>query len=163
MAECASEPVVTIRRATPADAARVLDLTRAANAEYAGRWRLSALTEDLAAVLSDFGSGHVLVACAEERLVGAVRCRLLDQETGFIQRLAVPPPWRRRGIATRLMRAAEGRLQATGARLIRLETVAENAPITGFYAALGYRIVETKPVPERGLTQHDWEKRLAKT
>ncbi len=49
---------------------------------------------------------------------------------------------------------------ADGAQRCTLGTVAENAAVTAFYLALGYRATETREVPQRGFTAYTWEKRL---
>lgn len=82
-------------------------MTRAANAEDLARWSLSATTEQLADVLGDMEQGAAFMAEIAGRCVGAVGCRVLDGGKGYVKRLGVSPEWRRRGIATRLMRAAE--------------------------------------------------------
>jgi ribosomal protein S18 acetylase RimI-like enzyme len=53
--------------------------------------------------------------------------------------LAVKPALERRGIATRLMAAAESRAAGRGLAFLTLETGAANQPARGLYAALGYQ------------------------
>lgn len=155
-------PPVVVRPAAATDVNAVVRVTVEANAEYAGRWTLSAGVEGPTAVTADMQSGWVLLAVAAGEDVGAVRCRLTsDPAIGYIKRLAVVPAWRRQGIGRLLMADAELRLAAAGAHRATLGTVAENAGLTAFYRGIGYRIGETKPVPHRGFTAHTWEKRLA--
>ncbi len=62
--------------------------------------------------------GHVFLAVVGERRVGSVRCRVLEDGRGCVQRLSVLPPYRRRGIATLLMQAAEERRRHAGVSMI---------------------------------------------
>jgi ribosomal protein S18 acetylase RimI-like enzyme len=55
-----------------------------------------------------------------------------------IRRVYVVPGWRRRGVATQLMRAAEQAARDAGAKEARLSVVAENAAALRLYEALGY-------------------------
>ncbi len=59
---------------------------------------------------------------------------------GHIATIDVGPQARRRGLGTRLMRAAEARLASLGVRKIRLETATGN-PARRLFAKLGYRRV----------------------
>jgi ribosomal protein S18 acetylase RimI-like enzyme len=84
-----------------------------------------------------------LLLVAEEAglIVGAVIAGF-DGVRGWIYHLAVAPAHRRRGIATRLMRAAAGGLRGLGCAKINLQVRAENAGAVAFYRALGYVIEE---------------------
>jgi hypothetical protein len=66
-----------------------------------------------------------------------------DGVRGWIYHLAVPAEKRRLGIATALMREAEARLSELGCSKVNVQVRAANAPIVGFYTALGY-IVEDR-------------------
>lgn len=160
MAHAVPDQAVSVRRALPEDAGHILDITRAANAEYAGRWALSAVAESSSDVFGDLQKGAVFLAAADGQYVGAVRCRVLDDGSGYIKRLAVLPAWRRRGIATLLMHAAESHLHLSAARRVTLGTVAENSAVTAFYLSLGYHVTETKEVPTRRFRAHAWDKQL---
>jgi len=82
-------------------------------------------------------------------LVGALDGRLIatvlagyDGVRGWIYHLAVAAEHRRRGIATRLMRAAEEGLRQAGCSKINLQVRAGNAAVVAFYRALGYEVEE---------------------
>jgi ribosomal protein S18 acetylase RimI-like enzyme len=83
----------------------------------------------------------LLVAERDGALCGAVAAGY-DGVRGWIYHLAVAPEQRRRGIATRLMRAAEEGLRRAGCSKINLQVRAGNASIVAFYRALGYEIEE---------------------
>jgi [ribosomal protein S18]-alanine N-acetyltransferase len=57
---------------------------------------------------------------------------------GYVVTLDVVPVWRRRGVATRLMEAAEVRVAAAGATRMALHVFAGNADAIRFYERLGY-------------------------
>jgi GNAT superfamily N-acetyltransferase len=56
-----------------------------------------------------------------------------------VHRLATRPDWRGRGIASGLLAELERRLLAIGCPKVNLLIEADNAGITSFYAAAGYR------------------------
>jgi hypothetical protein len=81
----------------------------------------------------------LLVAEAGGAIVGAVIAGF-DGVRGWIYHLAVAPAHRRRGIATRLMRAAAEGLRAAGCAKVNLQVRATNLGVVAFYRALGYEI-----------------------
>lgn len=83
----------------------------------------------------------LLVAEIDGALVGAVIAGF-DGVRGWIYHLAVAPTQRRRGVATRLMRAAEAALLALGCAKVNLQVRATNADVVAFYRRLGYQIEE---------------------
>ncbi len=83
----------------------------------------------------------LLVAEAEGKLVGAVMAGF-DGTRGWIYHLAVLPEFRRRGIATALVREAEEGLARLGCPKINLQVRAENADVVEFYRAAGYAVEE---------------------
>jgi predicted N-acetyltransferase YhbS len=107
------------RRAGAEDAPTILEVTKAANGEYAGSWVLSAAAEDIGDVRRDLERGCAFVAAVGAECVGAIRRRLLEDGGGYIKRLAALPQWRRRGVATGRMRAAEEHLRRTGRSVAR--------------------------------------------
>ncbi len=65
-----------------------------------------------------------------------------DGVRGWIYHLAVDEPWRRRGIATALVRKAEEALTALGCPKVNLQVRASNADVVPFYRKLGYEVQE---------------------
>ncbi len=57
---------------------------------------------------------------------------------GWINYLAVSPQYRRQGIATQIMKAAEKRLKATGCPKINLQIRTTNTAVIKFYERIGY-------------------------
>jgi ribosomal protein S18 acetylase RimI-like enzyme len=83
----------------------------------------------------------LLVCVHDARIVGAVIAGF-DGVRGWIHHLAVGPEWRRRGVATRLMRAAEKMLRELGAPKVNLQVRATNRGVVAFYEKLGYEVEE---------------------
>lgn len=84
---------------------------------------------------------HVLVARDESRTaLGLVTVARPDPARGRIGLLSVDPRWRRFGIATALMAAAEERMREAGCREAEVVTQAENAEVCRFYATTGYAV-----------------------
>jgi ribosomal protein S18 acetylase RimI-like enzyme len=81
----------------------------------------------------------LLVAEVGDLLVGAVIAGY-DGVRGWIYHLAVDGPWRRRGIATALVRRAEEALTALGCPKVNLQVRASNAEVVPFYRQLGYEV-----------------------
>jgi [ribosomal protein S18]-alanine N-acetyltransferase len=63
---------------------------------------------------------------------------------GYIVTIDVLEPYRRRGVATKMLLEAERRLLAAGARKIELETATDNASGIAFWRKHGYRVRGTK-------------------
>ena len=57
---------------------------------------------------------------------------------GWINYLAVSPQYRRRGIATQIMKTAENRLKAAGCPKINLQVRTTNTAVIKFYEGIGY-------------------------
>ena len=83
----------------------------------------------------------LLIAEHGGAVVGAVIAGW-DGVRGWIYHLAVAPAQRRRGIATRLMWAAEATLRALGCPKINLQVRPTNRGVAAFYRALGYQVEE---------------------
>jgi ribosomal protein S18 acetylase RimI-like enzyme len=87
--------------------------------------------------LLDADPGALLVVEAEGRIVGVV-IAAWNGWRGSLYRLAVDPPYRRRGLATRLVREGEKRLRERGAVRIDALVSTETPVALGFWRAAGY-------------------------
>lgn len=80
-----------------------------------------------------------LLAVTGEGVVGS--CMVgYDGHRGWINYLAVAPEFRRRGLATHLMREAERLLRAAGCPKINLQVRMGNRDVIAFYQSLGYLV-----------------------
>ena len=89
-----------------------------------------------------------LVATLDRRIVGAVIAGW-DGHRGWLYHLAVAPDVRRRGIGSRLVRAAEDLLQARGCPKVNLQIVAANREVVRFYERLGFAVEERVSMGKR--------------
>jgi len=89
-----------------------------------------------------------LVARVDGALAGTVLAGF-DGVRGWIHHLAVAPGFRRRGIASALMRAAEAGLLALGCPKVNLQVRTTNAEVVAFYRSLGYAVEERLSLGKR--------------
>jgi ribosomal protein S18 acetylase RimI-like enzyme len=89
-----------------------------------------------------------LVARVAGQLVGTVLAGF-DGVRGWIHHLAVAPRYRRRGVASALMTAAERGLLALGCPKVNLQVRATNAEVVAFYRSLGYVVEERLSLGKR--------------
>jgi ribosomal protein S18 acetylase RimI-like enzyme len=116
--------------------------------DIVGLWQVCGLTRpwnppaaDIAFLRSS-GHGEILLAEEAGEIAGSVMVGH-DGHRGWVYYLAVLPAHRQRGLARRLMRAAEEWLAARGVRKCELMIRSTNEAAAGFYASLGY---EREPV-----------------
>lgn len=81
----------------------------------------------------------LLVADAEGEVVGSLIAGW-DGWRGTFYRLAVDPGYRRRGLATELVRAGEERLRALGAKRLNAIVESEETDAMAFWASAGYEL-----------------------
>lgn len=86
-------------------------------------------------------SSRTWVAEEDGTVIGFLIAKVRGQE-GHIITVDVVRGWRRRGIATALMAAAEEWARNRGAALVSLETAENNLPAQRFYRARGYEKVD---------------------
>lgn len=117
-------------------------------------WRPESLREDGAPVVAAFverarreGDFAAFLAEVDGEVVGSAACQLFAglypeirrpgmHRAGYVWGVYVRPDHRRRGLATRLTRAALGHLEAIGCTRVTLHASREGAPV---YRTLGFR------------------------
>lgn len=75
-------------------------------------------------------------------IIGCVGLRWLDSETSELTRMFVRPDARRRGVASRLINAAEDEARTAGAKRMRLDTRTDLVEARALYARHGYAEIE---------------------
>jgi len=151
------EPV--IRPATPADYEATYELFAQLDALHLARlpWLLQtpeapARSEAYFNELLSSERSAVLLAVAPQ-VVGLATVRLrsapelavfIPQDSAVVDDVVVLPAWRRRGIGTLLLRAAETWAHARGAAWLELVVYDFNAEARAFYEARGYLAVSAK-------------------
>lgn len=141
-----SAPAVEVRPGGPLDLPLLAALHAACFADgTAGAvWSAS----DLAEVLNIPGSfARLAVAGGQEKVpgtsssgplpVGLVLARVVAEDCEILS-LGVVPPWRRRGVARRLLKAVLEESRSQGACAVFLEVAEDNAAAHAFYLAEGF-------------------------
>lgn len=128
-----------IRRLRPSEYAAYVALLEASGlpARAKGRDARSAFVRQLRSSRTTY-----LGAFERDRLVGVV-LGTHDTRKAWINRLAVHPDYRRRGIATRLVRACERALRALGLEMFAALVETDNDASERLFRSLGY---ETMPM-----------------
>jgi GNAT superfamily N-acetyltransferase len=138
------DATVTLRQATPADAAAVRDLTRAAYAKWVpliGR-EPKPMTADHDRAVREH---RVDLLHAGDDLVGLVET-IPEPDCLLIENVAISPAHQRRGHGARLVAHAEQLAASLGYRRTRLYTNKLFDGNVRLYARLGYRIDREEPV-----------------
>lgn len=106
---------------------------------FADPWSLSALAESL-----EDPCARMMVALYGGEVCGYV-CIMLTDENGYIPRVCVLPAYRRRGVATALMDAAEAAARVFGCTSITLEVRESNSAAIALYESLGFEPLGKRP------------------
>lgn len=102
-------------------------------------WTESALTDSL-----NDPCARMMVALYSGAVCGYI-CLMLTDDNGYIPRVCVRPAYRRRGVATALMNAAEAASRDFGCTSITLEVRESNTAAAALYDSLGYESVGKRP------------------
>ncbi|WP_310964990.1 GNAT family N-acetyltransferase [Nocardioides terrisoli] len=132
--------VVAVRAATPADGDAVVGLEDGCLG--ADAWPRGLVEEGLAGTLPT-----VRYLVADDAVDGVVGHAVVSVagDIAELQRIAVAPSWRRRGVATSLLAAVQDAGRGGGADRLLLEVRAENAGALGFYARSGFVEIDRRP------------------
>jgi ribosomal protein S18 acetylase RimI-like enzyme len=136
-------PPFSVRRATPEDAAAVLDCLRAAFEPYRGQYTPAAFEDT---VLTPGTVGERLATMAVflavtpgGEVVGTVACEVVGVGEGHLRGMAVRPSWQGCGMADELLKAAETELHRAGCGRVSLDTTRHLGRAIRFYEAHGFR------------------------
>ena len=161
-----AEPLHTplsLRAATPDDAALILALTLAAYEEYRGRLvpPSGVFEETLAEVESAIALGGAVVASRDGAACGCGRYEVAsDGSHLYFDRLAVPPPFRRSSVASAIVRWFEARAAELGLPEVRLGVRLALPGNIALYRGLGYAIDGYEDRPDYGRVAAWMRKRL---
>ena len=128
----------------PAHTAVQLRDTRALFLEYASSLgfdlRFQGFDREVAALPGEYAppGGTLLLAMADERAVGCVALRALDDQTCELKRLYVRQEARGRGIGRVLCEALIAEAQSLGYARMKLDTVPQMVEAIALYRALGF-------------------------
>lgn len=138
---------ITLRAATIDDAPLILEITRAAFAQFRGRLDppSGALDETLEGLREHtFQPDHgAALACVDGVPAGALRWSVQPQRQYlYVGRVAVLPAYRQQGIASALMRWAERHARALGLPAVQFGVRLQSPENIRFYQHLGYEVAE---------------------
>jgi ribosomal protein S18 acetylase RimI-like enzyme len=143
-----SDARLTLRLATLDEAGLVRAIMLAAFGEYAGALAVesSALAESVEDVESAMRSGGAVLALLDAEPVGSARFR---PEAGglYVGRVSVLPAFRRRGVASALMRYLEGVAAERQREVIHVDVRDSLPGNVKLYQSLGYEVVAIEPHP----------------
>ncbi len=125
---------VTIRRLRPSDYSSIIEVLRICDLHPRTHGRDSRTN-----LVKQLRSRQTLYLGAFDggKLVGTV-FGTHDTRKGWINRLAVLPPYQRKGIASRLVRECERGLRKRGLEMFAALIDAENTPSRTLFSKLGY-------------------------
>ena len=84
--------------------------------------------------------GDLFFVCISDNQLAGTVLAGFDGVRGWVHKLAVHPDFQRRGIASRLMSAAESGLSKMGCPKINLQVRSSNAEVIRFYKRAGYSV-----------------------
>jgi ribosomal protein S18 acetylase RimI-like enzyme len=139
---------ITIRTVGVEQASEVRRIMQLAFEEYRGRLvpPSGALPETIDDVRIAIRGGGAFLAFAGDVAAGSARYRLFPDHV-YVERIAVLPAHRGRGIAVALMAAFEEAVHALGVPEARVGVRASLPSNLRFYEKLGYRALASRPYP----------------
>ncbi len=156
-------PGFDIRNATENDGTGILACLRTAFDAYRTSYTPEAFRDT---VLSPEGfqerlaSMHIFVALqGDSHVIGTVSCTRISSDEGHLRGMAVLPDWQGRGIAEKLLQAAEAELVRSKCSRITLDTTEPLQRATRFYEKNGYR-ASGKITDFFGMPLHEYVKEL---
>lgn len=135
---------ILLRRASEADAAAILEITRAAFDVYAREVRkresIAALFETLADVKEDIKNKYVYVCELDGVIIGSVRVGVMGQGIAYLSRFSVSPEAQNLGLGGLLLEKVRTECLSMGIRAITLHTASKMRSTVAFYLKNGYYI-----------------------
>jgi GNAT superfamily N-acetyltransferase len=134
-------PALALRRASSEDTEGILDCLAAAFEPFRASYTPAGFADTVLAretLARRTAEMSVFVAAAAGEVVGTVGCAVAAAGEGHVRGMAVRPDWQGRGVARRLLLAAEDELREKGCRRVTLDTTAPLARAIRFYESNGY-------------------------
>jgi ribosomal protein S18 acetylase RimI-like enzyme len=155
----------TIRKATAADAARILDCLGIAFEPYRSAYTPGAYLDTVLTpetLAERFQSMCIFVAVAvrpDDAIIGTIACAATDPGEGHLRGMAVLPDCQGRGVAASLLRGAEEELVRRRCSRVTLDTTEPLQRAMSFYERHGYRR-SGKVTDFFGMPLHEYQKDL---
>jgi predicted N-acetyltransferase YhbS len=125
-----------IRRATSGDDAAIVDCMREAFAPYKEQYTPGAFEDTVPdSIVDRLKTMTVFVATYDDQIIGTISC----DAHGHLRGMAVRAAWRGKGVAAKLIHAAEDALRKQQCKLVTLDTTEPLARARHFYEKHGYR------------------------
>jgi ribosomal protein S18 acetylase RimI-like enzyme len=131
-----------IRKANEGDSAGILECLRMAFEPYRQQYSPEAFADTTLSpdtLRNRFSTMSILVAIAEDQVVGTVAWNIVGDREGHIRGMAVLPAWQGRGIAEQLLEAVEFELRGRSCSRITLDTTEPLRAAIRFYEKNGFR------------------------
>ena len=155
---------ITIRKAVEIDTPPILDCLRTAFEPYRKSYTPAAFVDTVLTpetIQQRLSTKCVFVALNETGdIIGTIACSVIGEIEGHVRGMAVVPEWQGRGVAERLLRAAEDKLAARNCSRIALDTTEPLQRAMRFYERQGYRR-SGKITDFFGMPLHEYVKHLA--
>jgi len=137
------QPQFSIRQATSADAAGILECLSSAFAAYRGRYTAAAYADTVLGtetIRERMASMSLFVAgMPGGEILGTIGCHVSSPGEGHLRGMAVLPSWQRHGIAAELLAVAEAELRRQHCARVTLDTTEPLERAMRFYEKYGYR------------------------
>jgi len=152
---------LTIRQANANDARGILHCLAAAFEPYRARYTEGAYLDTVLTpetILERLQTMRVFVAESDRgEVVGTIACAMVDATEGHLRGMSVLPNRQGRGIAEKLLQAAEHELAQQGCRRITLDTTDPLERAMRFYENHGYRR-SGRTIDFFGMSLHEYVK-----
>jgi len=132
---------IIIRRARLLQAKEILEIQKLAfqsEAEIHKNYGISPLVQTIESIEDDFSTYHFYIAVLENKIIGSVKVRLIENIHLWIGRLVVHPDYQGRGIGKKIMVYVENKYR--NVEVFLLYTAEKSIRNVTFYKSLGYEI-----------------------
>jgi GNAT superfamily N-acetyltransferase len=133
----------SIRRATPADAAKILHCLHEAFEPYRKFYSPEAFNDTVLTretVYQRLAAMALFVAVTDDdKVVGTIGCSRINAEEGHLRGMAVLAQWQGSAVASDLLQRAESELRSHGCNRVTLDTTEPLERAVWFYEKNGYK------------------------